>query len=132
MVFMFVSTALMVSVMFSAIITERRRELGLLKAIGARRSQVVGMLLAEAGLATAIGGVLGCLVGVILMRIYEHSLVYYLDRMGVPFVWLDSRLVAVIGVLCVGLASLIGATGALYPAWRASRSDPHDLIRAEL
>jgi len=132
MVIMFVSTALMVSVMFSAIITERRRELGLLKAIGARRSQVVGMLLAEAGLATAIGGVLGCLVGVILMRIYEHSLVYYLDRMGVPFVWLDSRLVAVIGVLCVGLASLIGATGALYPAWRASRSDPHDLIRAEL
>ena len=40
MALMFVSTALMVSVLFSAIVTERRGELGLLKAIGARRSQV--------------------------------------------------------------------------------------------
>jgi putative ABC transport system permease protein len=132
MVIMFVSTALMVSVMFSAIIAERRRELGLLKAIGARRSQIIVTLLAEAGLATTIGGALGCLVGVMLMRVYAHSLVYYLDRMGVPFVWLDARLIVIIAVLCVVLASLIGAAGALYPAWRASRSDPYDLIRAEI
>ena len=132
MVIMFVSTALMVSVMFSAIVTERRRELGLLKALGARRAQIIGMLLTEAGLATAIGGVLGCLLGVILMRIYEHSLVYYLDRMGVPFVWLDGRMVGIIAAVCIGLAALIGAAGALYPAWRASRSDPYDLIRAEI
>src|SRR6185312_13485416 len=112
--------------------TERRRELGLLKAIGARRAQIIGMLLAEAGLATAVGGVLGCLLGVILMRIYEHSLVYYLDRMGVPFVWLDWRLVGAIAVVCVGLAAWIGAAGALYPAWRASRSAAYDLIRAEI
>ena len=51
MVIMFVSTALMVSVLFSAIITERRRELGLLKAIGARRGQIIGVLLIEAALA---------------------------------------------------------------------------------
>ncbi len=132
MIIMFVSTALMVSVMFSAIITERRRELGLLKAIGARRTQIIGMLLAEAGLATAIGGALGCLLGVVLMRIYEHSLVYYLDRMGVPFVWLDGRMIGAIAVVCVAFAALIGAAGALYPAWRASRSDPYDLIRAEI
>ena len=84
MVIMFVSTALMVSVLFSAIITERRRELGLLKAIGARSGQIIGMLLTEAALATALGGVMGCVLGVLLMRIYEHSLVYYLDRMGIP------------------------------------------------
>ncbi len=131
MVIMFASTALMVSVMFSAIVTERRRELGLLKAIGARRAQIIGMLLAEAGLATAVGGVLGCLVGVVLMRIYEHSLVYYLDRMGVPFVWLEGRVIGVIAAVCVGLAALIGAAGALCPAWRVSRSDPYDMIRAE-
>ena len=43
MVLMFASTALMVSVLFSAIVTERRSELGLLKAIGARRGQMLGM-----------------------------------------------------------------------------------------
>jgi putative ABC transport system permease protein len=131
MVIMFVSTALMVSVLFSAIITERRRELGLLKAIGARRGQIIGMLLTEAALATALGGVMGCVLGVLLMRIYEHSLVYYLDRMGIPFVWLSTAAVGLIALACILLASLIGIAGALYPAWRASRQEPYDLIRSE-
>ena len=131
MVIMFVSTALMVSVLFSAIITERRRELGLLKAIGARSGQIIGMLLTEAALATALGGVMGCVLGVLLMRIYEHSLVYYLDRMGIPFVWLSTAAVGLIALACILLASLIGIAGALYPAWRASRQEPYDLIRSE-
>ncbi|MGB8487322.1 MAG: ABC transporter permease, partial [Xanthobacteraceae bacterium] len=124
MVIMFVSTALMVSVLFSAIITERRRELGLLKAIGARRGQIIGMLLTEAALATALGGVMGCVLGVLLMRIYEHSLVYYLDRMVIPFVWLNTTTTGLIALACILLASLIGIAGALYPAWRASRQEP--------
>ncbi|MFZ0115577.1 MAG: ABC transporter permease [Xanthobacteraceae bacterium] len=131
MVIMFVSTALMVSVLFSAIITERRRELGLLKAIGARRGQIIGMLLTEAALATALGGVMGCVLGGLLMRIYEHSLVYYLDRMGIPFVWLNTTTTGLIALACILLASLIGIAGALYPAWRASRQEPYDLIRSE-
>ena len=49
----------MVSVLFSAIVTERRGELGLLKAIGARRSQVIGMMVTEAVLATGVGGLAG-------------------------------------------------------------------------
>jgi putative ABC transport system permease protein len=131
MVIMFVSTALMVSVLFSAIITERRRELGLLKAIGARRGQIIGMLLTEAALATALGGVMGCVLGVLLLRVYEHSLVYYLARMGIPFVWLNAATTGLIAFGCIVLASLIGIAGALYPAWRASRQEPYDLIRSE-
>ena len=76
---MFVAAAVMLSVLFSAIIAERRRELGLLRAIGARRRHIVGMLLTEAGLATALGGLVGVVLGLLLMRVYEHSLVYYLD-----------------------------------------------------
>src|SRR5262249_29605610 len=131
MVIMFASTALMIGVLFSAIISERRRELGLLKAIGARRSQIVGMLLTEAALATAVGGVAGCVLGILLLRVYEHSLVYYLERMGIPFVWLSSSATGVIALLCIVLAAIIGAAGALYPAWRASRQEPYDLIRSE-
>ena len=131
MVIMFVSTALMVSVLFSAIITERRRELGLLKAIGAGRGQIIGVLLIEAALATALGGLIGCVLGVLLMRIYEHSLVYYLDRMGIPFVWLNTTTTGLIALACIVLASLIGVAGALYPAWRTSRQEPYDLIRSE-
>jgi putative ABC transport system permease protein len=130
MAIMFVSTGLMVSVLFSAIITERR-ELGLLRAIGARRKQIVGMLLMEAGLATAVGGLAGCVLGLLLMRVYERSLVYHLDSMGIPFLWLPAGTTGLIALACIALTSLIGAAGALYPAWRASRLEPYALIRSE-
>jgi putative ABC transport system permease protein len=131
MAIMFVSTGLMVSVLFSAIITERRRELGLLRAIGARRSQIVGMLLTEAAMATAVGGIAGCVLGLLLMRVYERSLVYHLDNMGIPFLWVGVGWTLLIAVLCIVLTCLIGAAGALYPAWQASRAEPYALIRSE-
>jgi putative ABC transport system permease protein len=131
MVLMFASMAVMVSVLFSAIVTERRGELGLLKAIGARRAQMVGMMVAEAMIATGIGGVLGVTLGVLVMRLYERSLVYYLENIGVPFVWLDLPRMAAFAVAAIVLASAIGALGALHPAWRASRRDAYDLVRGE-
>ena len=131
MVLMFASTALMVSVLFSAIVTERRGELGLLKAIGARRSQVLGMMVTEAVLATGVGGLLGVVLGVLVMRLYERSLVYYLENVGVPFVWVDTPRTVAFAVGAIVLASVIGAVGVLYPAWRASRRDAYDLVRSE-
>jgi hypothetical protein len=131
MALMFVSTALMVSVLFSAIVTERRGELGLLKAIGARRSQVIGMMVTEAVLATGIGGVLGVVLGVLMMRLFERSLVYYLEKLGVPFVWLDTPQTIAFAAGAIVLAIVIGALGVLYPAWRASRRDAYDLVRSE-
>ena len=131
MAVMLVSTVLMVSVVFSAIVTERRRELGLLRAIGARRGQVLRVLLTEAALATGAGGVVGALAGTLLMRLYEHSLVYHLENLAIPFIWLGRGTIVVIALLCILLASLVGAAGALWPAWRASREEPYDLIRSE-
>lgn len=132
MVIMFLSTAVMVGVLFSVIITERRRELGLLKAIGARPSQILGMLMTEGAVATMIGGLLGCALGALLLRAYERSLVYYLDGLGIPFMWLGSGATIAIAAVSVLLATLIGAAGALFPALRASRQEPYDLIRSEM
>ena len=128
---MFASTALILSVLFSAIVTERRGELGLLKAIGARRSQVLGMMVIEAVLATGVGGLLGVVLGVLAMRLFERSLVYYLDSLGLPFLWVDTPRMIAVAAGAVGLACLVGALGVLYPAWRASRRDAYDLVRSE-
>jgi putative ABC transport system permease protein len=131
MALMFASTGLMVSVLFSAIVTERRGELGLLKAIGARRGQVLGMMLMEAMLATGIGGVLGIVLGALALRLFERSLVYYLESVGVPFLWVDLPLVVAFGAGAILLACIIGIMGVLYPAWAASRRDAYDLVRGE-
>ena len=130
MVLMFISTALMVSVLFSAIVTERRSELGLLKAIGARRGQVLGIMVTEAVLATGIGGILGVVLGVLVLRLFERSLVYYLENVGVPFLWVDLPRTLAFAVGAIVLASVIGVLGVLYPAWRASRRDAYDLVRS--
>jgi putative ABC transport system permease protein len=131
MVLLFASLALMVSVLFSAIVTERRVELGLLKAIGTQRSQMIGMLVIEAVIATGLGGVLGVIIGGLIMRFYERSLIYYLERIGIPFIWLDWPRLAAFAGASVLLACVIGALGVFYPAWRASRRDPYDLVRGE-
>jgi putative ABC transport system permease protein len=131
MVLMFASMAVMVSVLFSAIVTERRAELGLLKAIGARGAQLIGVMVVEAVIATGVGGVLGVTLGVLVMRLYERSLVYYLENIGVPFVWLDLPHTVAFAAAAIVLAAAIGAVGALYPAWRASRRDAYDLVRGE-
>jgi putative ABC transport system permease protein len=130
MVLMFASMALMVSVLFSAIVTERRSELGLLKAIGARRGQVLGVMVTEAMLATGIGGILGVVLGVLVMRLFERSLVYYLENVGVPFLWVDLPRTMAFAVGAIVLACAIGVAGVLYPAWRASRRDAYDLVRS--
>ncbi|MEP9376394.1 ABC transporter permease [Aquabacter sp. CN5-332] len=128
---MFASTAVMVSVLFSAIVSERRTELGLLKAIGARRGQIVGMTVLEAVVATGAGGVLGVLLGALLLRLFERSLVYHLTEMGIPFLWLDRGSTLLVAAACIAAAALVGALGALVPSWRASGQEPYDLIRAE-
>jgi putative ABC transport system permease protein len=130
-VLMFASMAIMVSVLFSAIVTERRAELGLLKAIGARRRQIVGMMLGEAMVATGAGGIVGVIFGVLLLRLFERSLIFHLTEIGVPFVWLSLPHTVALGAACIVAASLIGAAGAWVPAWRASRRDAYDLIRGD-
>lgn len=131
MALMFASTALMVSVLFSAIVTERRTELGLLKAIGARRGQVLGMMVTEAVVATGVGGLLGVVLGVLVMRLFERSLVFYLENVGVPFLWVDAPRMLVFALGAVTLACIIGALAVIWPAWRASRRDAYELVRGE-
>ncbi|WP_428030919.1 FtsX-like permease family protein [Ancylobacter sp.] len=125
------STAIMVMVLFSAIMTERRREIGLLKAIGARASQIVALAVAEAALATAGGGALGVVLGLLLLRLFERALVHHLGEMGIPFLWLDSAATLAVAAFCVAGAALVGVLGALVPAWRMGRRDTHDLLWKE-
>ncbi len=131
MLMMLLGTALMVSVIFSAIITERRHELGLLAAIGAKRSQMLRLILLESSLATGLGGFCGVGLGIMLMRLYQRSLIYHLDTLGIPFIWPSPQWIVELAASCVFLSALVGIFGAMYPAWRASREDPYELIRAE-
>ena len=130
MALMFVSIALMVSVLFSAIVTERRGELGLLKAIGARRGQVIGMMVTKPCWRPASAALLGVALGVLMLRLFERSLVYYLETWACRSSGSERR------TRCA-----FAAARSCWPAyrrrWRAlpglagSRRDAYDLVRSE-
>jgi putative ABC transport system permease protein len=100
-------------------VTERTKEIGIRKAIGARRNDILTQFLIEAVTVTAIGGAIGVLTG--------FGLAYLIAAL-IGFPLLVSVASAVLGV---GVSSIVGIISGLWPAWRAARLDPIEALRSE-
>jgi putative ABC transport system permease protein len=100
-------------------VTERTKEIGIRKAIGARRKDILSQFLIEAVVVTALGGAIGVGTG--------FGLAYVISAL-IGFPLLISLMSAVLGV---GISSLVGIVSGLWPAWRASKLDPIEALRAE-
>ena len=98
-------------------VTERTREIGIRKAVGARRSDIVGQFLLEAMLLSLFGGVVGVLAGLLGSR---------LTIVGVQPVVAPYSV-----VLAFGVALAVGLFFGLYPASRAAALRPIDALRYE-
>jgi putative ABC transport system permease protein len=101
-------------------ITERTREIGILKSLGASRMYIISVILREASLLTAVGIVVGC-VGSLIVR---RAVIGFFPTLPIETSW-DWRLYA-------GCLALIGSMlGAFYPALRAAQLDPVDALAYE-
>jgi putative ABC transport system permease protein len=125
------ASLILIALLFSAIIQERYREIGLLRAMGAKPRQVMSILLAEASLSTVLGGLGGLGFGICVLLLFERSIAQHFLAMGVPFVWPPLEVIATTALGFVLLSGLLGVLGALLPAWRVCRIDPYVLIQSE-
>jgi putative ABC transport system permease protein len=119
-------SALIVGAIFSMIINERQREIGLLRAMGATRRHIFQLILTEAVILTAIGGVVG--VAVSGSVIYGFS-AYILDILKVPYLWPSLDYMGGVMLFSLGVGILTGLLGAFYPALRSSLMEPLTAIR---
>jgi putative ABC transport system permease protein len=100
-------------------VTERTREIGIMKAVGAQNRDILQLFLLEAVILGLIGATLGTLLGLgggyAVTRVLDFPF-------SVPVVWLP---------VAVGVGIVVGVVAGLYPAWRAARTDPIDALRYE-
>jgi putative ABC transport system permease protein len=113
--------ALLVFVTMMGAISERTREIGIFRAIGYRRRHVLHLVLVEAAIVSALGGVLGYLTGI------AATLAALPLLEGGKASWQWNPTLAVASVVA---AILVGLIASLQPALRASRLEPSEALRA--
>ncbi len=100
-------------------VTERTREIGIRKALGARTRDVMVQFLTESAILSACGGLIGVILGVSLVAAGGTAL-------GMKVV-----IRPLIVVIAVGFSAVVGIFFGLYPASKAAKSDPIDALRYE-
>ena len=100
-------------------VTERTREIGVRKAIGAKRGNILLQFLTEAVTLSAVGGVIGVILGAGLSLLLRHAAHF---PANLSLFWVTTALL---------MCALIGVVFGVYPAWKAAQLDPVEALRYE-
>ncbi len=99
-------------------VTERTKEIGIRKSLGARQSDILKQFLYEAATLSAIGG----FAGLVLAKIIGLIITKFVLQTVIP--WYAA-------VISIGFSTIVGILAGLYPAWKAARLDPIEALRAD-
>ena len=123
---LWVMALLLVGVVFSMIVNERRRELGIFRAMGAKKNHLFQIIMLEAAILSSLGGVIGIGLGGSVLALFKDAIYASLN---IPHLWPNTaRFIGLIG-FCMLLSLLTGVLAALGPAIRASMLEPYEAIR---
>jgi putative ABC transport system permease protein len=99
-------------------VTERTKEIGIRKSLGARQSDILRQFLFEAAALSAIGG----LIGLILAKLIGLIVSSLFIKTVIP--WYAA-------VIAIGVSAAVGILAGLFPAWKAAQLDPIEALRAD-
>jgi putative ABC transport system permease protein len=101
------------------VVSERTREIGLRKALGARRTDIMTQMLTESVVLSIFGGIIGTLTGVIIAQVVSR------------FTPIPAAVEPWSVILGIGITAAVGLFFGLYPAMQAARLDPIEALRRE-
>ncbi|MDH3493545.1 MAG: ABC transporter permease [Acidobacteriota bacterium] len=99
-------------------VTERTKEIGIRKSVGAKQSDIIKQFLAESATLATIGGLIGLIVAELIGVIVS---IYVLETL-IPL-WSI--------VVAIGVSAAVGIAAGLFPAWKAARIDPIEALRSD-
>ncbi|MEN9626044.1 MAG: hypothetical protein RL557_372 [archaeon] len=105
-------------------VLERTKEIGTMKAIGAKNSHILSIFLIESGLLGLIGGLIGVAIGVGIAKLVEYIATIYI---GSPLLQASMNPTIIVGALAFSF--VIGTLSGVFPAMQASRLKPVDALR---
>lgn len=117
--FVALSVAFGIASVLAISVTQRTREIGILRAMGIRRQQLLRVFLVQGGLLALAGSAVGALAG--------YALVWVFNTFGPKLFYIPLPLVVI--PVTMAAATMTGVLAAMVPAWRASRLDPVEAIR---
>ncbi|HKD80454.1 MAG TPA: ABC transporter permease [Candidatus Angelobacter sp.] len=117
-IFLLIGGIVIMNIMLASV-TERTREIGVRKSLGATRRDVLLQFLVESGVMAMIGGVIGVVVAAVISFAVGHLTPFPMD---LPIRWV------IIGVM---VAALVGIFFGVYPAYKASKLNPIEALRFE-
>lgn len=114
---LFVGSVVIMNIMLVAV-TERTKEIGVRKALGAKQSDILKQFLFESASLATLGGV----IGLIIAKLIGYVVSAFLIQTIIP-IWA--------AIVAIGVCALVGICAGLYPAWKAARLDPIEALRAD-
>jgi len=107
-------------------VLERTKEIGVMKAVGAKNSDVLWIFLIESGLIGLVGGLIGVLLGFGAAKLIEFIVV---EQLNTNLLRAAAPPILIFG--CLAFAFLVGAVSGVWPAWRATKIKIVDALRYE-
>lgn len=123
---LWIITLVMIMVVFSMIVNERQREIGILRALGAKKREIFSLITVEAVIISIIGGVTGTAAGGGLLLSLKKPI---MAAFKLPYLWPDKSFVILALAATLFLSIITGMVAVFYPAFRCSRKEPYEAIR---